>query len=299
MSVTVQAKAQMTAQMTANPDLGSRAFVTGMVRPDGTLVADELYTVGERLGFTVHQIRLVLARLVDDGSFTQEGRGRRAVLRTTERYAALVEPERGWLRLAYLQDEGAAPWDGRWRLVAFSIDEERRAARNALRELLHAMAAAPLAGGLYVHANELGAEVAAEADRLGVADHVTIARATELEVGGRSEPAAVAAHLWPLDRIADGYREFVATFGPDARSRAVGDPLDELARGFELVAAFRRCSEADPLLPPELLPARWPGVGARDVLRRCSARIARARTAAGVPALFSRFDRLFDELHDH
>jgi phenylacetic acid degradation operon negative regulatory protein len=288
----------VTMQTTTNPDLGSRAFVTGMVRSDGSLVADDLYTVGERLGFTIHQIRLVLARLVDEGTFTQEGRGRRAVLRTTERYAALVEPEHEWLRLAYLQDAGAAPWDGRWCLVAFSIDEERRSARNALRELLQAMAAAPLAGGLYVHANEIGAEVIDAASRLGVADHVTVARAESLEVGGRTAPAEIAAQLWPLGQIADGYREFVGAFGPQVRRRAVGDPLDELARGFELVAAFRRCTEVDPLLPPELLPARWPGVEARAVLRRCSARLVEARTAAGVPLLFSRFDRLFVDLDD-
>jgi hypothetical protein len=33
------------------------------------------------------------------------------------------------------------------------------------------------------------------------------------------------------------------------------------------------------------------------VLRRFSSRIAEARAAAGVPALFSGFDDLFDDLH--
>jgi phenylacetic acid degradation operon negative regulatory protein len=281
----------------ANANLGSRAFVLGMLGEDGVLVADQIYTVGERLGFTSHQIRLVLARLVEEGTFTQEGRGRRATLRTTDRYTALHEPELEWLHLAYRQDAGHAAWDGQWSLVTFGLDEERRAARNALRELLTAMAAAPLAGGVYVHANDIGPEVLAAATALGVADHVSLARATTLVAGGHRRPQDVAAHLWPIDEIASGYREFVAAFAPFVRSRAVGDPLDELARGFELVSAFRRCSDPDPLLPPELLPARWPGAQARDVLRRSSARLTAARDAAGVPALFSRYDRLFDELH--
>ncbi len=287
----------MTTQLTSHQDLGSRAFVTGMMHPDGTIVADDLYLVGERLGFSTHQIRLVLSRLVDEGTFTQEGRGRKAVLRTTDRHAAFVEPELEWLRLAYLQDAGDAPWDGRWTLVTFSLDEERRSARNTLRELLHTMAAAPLAAGVYVHANDITTEVLATAAGLGATDGLTTARTDSLTIGGRTRPAEIAAHLWPLDELAEGYRDFVATYTPHLRRRIAADPVDELAKGFEIVAAFRACSDADPLLPPELLPGRWPGAAARDVLRRFSSRLASARAAADVPVLFSRYDRLFDDLH--
>jgi phenylacetic acid degradation operon negative regulatory protein len=287
----------VTTQLTSHQDLGSRAFVTGMMHPDGTIVADDLYRVGDRLGFSTHQIRLVLARLVDEGTFTQEGRGRKAVLRTTDRHAALVEPELEWLRLAYLQDAGEAPWDGRWTLVTFGLDEERRSARNTLRELLHTMAAAPLAAGVYVHANDITDEVLATATGLGVTDGLTTARTDSLTIGGRTRPREIAAHLWPLDELAEGYRDFVATYAPHLRRRIAADPVDELAKGFEIVAAFRACSDADPLLPPELLSGRWPGAAARDVLRRFSSRLASARAAADVPVLFSRYDRLFDDLH--
>jgi len=283
--------------MTANSNLGSRAFVIGMMRPDGSLVANDIYAVGERLGFTTHQIRLVFARLVDDGVFTQEGRGIRAVLRATDRYRSLHEPEQDWLRLAYRQDAGVAPWDGQWTLIAFSLDEERRSARNALRELLTTLAAAPLAGGLYVHGLDIRDEVASAANALGVTDDVTLVRTAALDVGGRRDPRVLAAHLWHLDEIAAAYGAFVANFGPFVRSRRKGAPGDELARGFELVTEFSRCSGIDPLLPPELLPARWPGKEARDVLRRFSARLSRARAAIGVPALFSKYDELFEELH--
>lgn len=283
-------------QVTSQQELGSRAFVIGMIRPDGTIAADDLYAVGDRLGFSTHQIRLVIARLVDEGTFVQDGRGRKAVLRTTDRYAALVEPEHDWLRMAYQQDAGLAPWDGRWTLVAFSLDEERRTARNVLREVLHAMAAAPLAGGLYAHANDISHEVSRAAAELGVADGLTVARTDALTIGSRSRPTDIAEHLWPLEELAAGYRDFVETFRPHLRRRPA-DPIDELAMGFEMVAAFRRCSDADPLLPPELLPAKWPGAVARDVLRRFSARLGGARAAAGVPALFSRYDDLFDDLH--
>jgi phenylacetic acid degradation operon negative regulatory protein len=281
----------------ANSNLGSRAFVLGMMSEDGTLVADPIYTVGEHLGFTPHQIRLVLARLVEEGSFTREGRGRQAVLRTTDRYTTLHEPELEWLRLAYRQDAGLSPWDRQWCLVAFGLDEERRSARNALRELLTALVAAPLAPGVYVHAHDISANLTAAATTFGVLEQVSVARATTLVAGGRQRPEEVAAHLWPIASIADEYRTFVSEFGPAVRQRRAVDPIDELARGFELVSAFRQCAQSDPLLPPELLPPRWPGRQAREVLRRCSARLVTAREAVGVPALFSRYDRLFDDIH--
>jgi phenylacetic acid degradation operon negative regulatory protein len=284
-----------------NSNLGSRVFVMGMLRDDGTIAADEVYQVGEQLGFTTHQIRLVLARLVDEGLFAREGRGRQAELRATDRHARLHEPELDWLRLAYRQDSGGAPWDGRWHLVGFSLDEERRPARTALRELLTAMAAAPMAGGLYVHALDIGPEVRTLAASLGVAEHVTVAAATELDVGGVTDPGTIAAHLWPLDEIAAAYRSFVDTFvdtvGATFDADGLGDPTVELAHGFEVVTAFGECTRRDPLLPPELLPADWPGRAAREVLRRCSDRLMQARSAGGVPQLFSRYDRLFAELH--
>jgi len=281
----------------ANSNLGSRVFVMGMLRDDGTIVADEVYRVGEQLGFTTHQIRLVLARLVDEGLFVREGRGRQAELHATDRHATLHEPELGWLAMAYRQDGGTAPWDGRWHLVGFSLDEERRPARTALRELLTAMAAAPLAGGLYVHALDIVPEVRALAESLGVGEQVSVVRATELDVGGLTDARAIAAHLWPLDDLAADYRSFVETYAGTDTTDEIGDPAVELARGFELVTAFRECSRRDPLLPPELLPADWPGAAARELLRRCSERLVRARSAGGVPQLFSRYDRVFAELH--
>jgi phenylacetic acid degradation operon negative regulatory protein len=43
------------------------------------------------------------------------------------------------------------------------------------------------------------------------------------------------------------------------------DTTDALAPGFELSAAVLRHLQADPLLPEDLLPARWPGTRLRAV----------------------------------
>ncbi|MFD0890200.1 PaaX family transcriptional regulator C-terminal domain-containing protein, partial [Streptosporangium algeriense] len=42
-----------------------------------------------------------------------------------------------------------------------------------------------------------------------------------------------------------------------------------LTIAVELAAEFTRAMEADPLLPPELLPQPWPGTRARALAARC------------------------------
>lgn len=59
----------------------TRMVVHALVREDGTVAGEELYEVAALLGMTDQQVRLCVKRLVTEGRFTVEGRGRRAVLR--------------------------------------------------------------------------------------------------------------------------------------------------------------------------------------------------------------------------
>lgn len=289
----------LTKPETAHREIGSRSFVLGMLRSDGTVEAEDLYVVGEKLGFSVHQIRLVTARLVDEGVFLQQGRGRKASFRTTSRFVTLIEPEYDWLRLAYLQDAGESSWDGNWTLVSFSLEEERRAERNLIRELLNAMAAAPLAGGLYLHAHDVSHEVKSLCMKLGVVESVNVIRTSEVSIGGTTKPKQVAAKLWPLTEIANEYSDFIKSISPKFKKKVSSDPFDEIALAFETIAAFRSCIDRDPLLPLELLPEKWPGVKARELFRPMMRRLITAREAAGIPALLSNYDKLFTEIHDN
>jgi DNA-binding transcriptional regulator PaaX len=85
---------------------------------------------------------------------------------------------------------------------------------------------------------------------------------TDLEVfvaRTTADPADLTRRLWDLDAWATGAR--------DLRRRLERSPTsgpDRLATGFELSAAVLRHLQADPMLPPELLPARWPGADLRQ-----------------------------------
>ncbi|MFB7469214.1 PaaX family transcriptional regulator C-terminal domain-containing protein [Streptomyces sp. NPDC056224] len=265
----------------------TRLVVHALVREDGTVDAAELYEVAGELGMTDQQVRLCVKRLVAEERFTVEGRGRRAVLRMAGAAgpgagAGLpLVPEVDFVRHAYRQDRGLEPWDGVWHLFAFAVPESARTARDALRDALTGLGAAPVQGGLYVTPNAIGPYVRARAAELGVASALTCLTSRDLEARGTCDPVALAGRLWPLDEIAARYEPLLTL----ARRPEAG-----LAHAVELAAAFSAAMLPDPLLPPELLPQPWPGTAARAAAAGAWARL-RAGAGPGWPRLF----RLYGE----
>ncbi|GIH78837.1 PaaX family transcriptional regulator C-terminal domain-containing protein [Planobispora longispora] len=279
-------------------EVPTRILVEGMVREDGTVDAGELYAVAGALGMTDQQVRLCVKRLVAEGRLTQEGRGRRALLRAADDVRRSIAPNAEFMRHMYRQDRGRAPWDGVWHLAGFAVPEAARSARDALREVIVGLGGAPVHGGLYVSPNDWGELVEAEAGRLGVAGYVTLLTSGDLSVGGERDPRALAARLWPLDRIARAH-ERLREVAESRLARLRGpEPLpreEVLTIAIELAAEFTRAVEPDPLLPPELLPRPWPGVRARALVARCWEELRRA-DPAGAPSLFRVYGDVVREI---
>jgi phenylacetic acid degradation operon negative regulatory protein len=251
--------------MSSESLLSTRTLVLGMIDDAGRLDAGPLYDVAHGCGMSDQQVRLCLRRLVTEGVLGHDGgRGRKAVFTATESNVAAILPEMEYVRFAYRQDAGHAPWDGVWHLVAFSVPESRRHARDALRRHLRFLGGASAGGGLYVCANDWDQSVSEEANRLGAGEELTLARTTELKVGGVTDPRALATRLWPLDELAADW----AAFGRRLADRGVSaaDARDRLGAAFATAVEFSQIMERDPLLPPELLPPDWPGATSRAAL---------------------------------
>ncbi|GGT24348.1 MULTISPECIES: PaaX family transcriptional regulator C-terminal domain-containing protein [Streptomyces] len=282
----------------APPAIGTRTLVFALVREDGTVDAGELYAVAESLGMTDQQVRLCLKRLAAEGRFTQEGRGRKAVLRAAADPAGAIAPDAEYVRHAYLQDEGLAPWDGTWHLFAFAIPEASRQARDSLRDTLLHLGAAPLQGGLYASANAIGDIVEAHARGLGVLPSLTRLTSRDLRVGDEDAPERLAALLWPLREVADRH-EALAALAADRLARLAGPnrptETERLTYAIELAASFTAAMEPDPLLPPELLPQPWAGTRARALAARCWTALAADGTGGerGELRLFRLYDGAF------
>ena len=278
-------------------EIPTRVLVLGMAHDDGTIRAEELYPVAEACRLTPDQVRSCLRRLRAEGLFTREGDGRDAIFRATPAGLRALTATVDRTRLAYAQDAAGRGWDRTWRLVAFAIPEAKRSARDAFRDHLIDLGGAAVHNGLYVSPHPWHDDVEAEASRLGVTEHVTMASTNDLEMGGERDPRVVAARLWPLDEVAAGYQRFVELY-----ERVPAD-LERMRRNHQRLAEadflpgalvigikFQECFNTDPLLPPELLPRPWPGRRARELLAHSRRLGILVREQHNRPALFAPYD---------
>jgi phenylacetic acid degradation operon negative regulatory protein len=281
----------------------TRILVMGMAHEDGTIFASELYPVAEACGQTPDQIRSCLRRLVTEGLFRKEsGSGRDAIYQANEQGLAQLGAYVERTRLAYGQDAAGRGWDRQWHLVAFAVPETRRAARDALRDRLLALGGAPVQGGLYVSPHPWEKDVRAAAERLQIADSVALASTDDLDIGGQHDPRELARLLWPIDKLAARYEQFLREFRAvlelleDMRKRHQRISDDRFLPGaFAMAVSYMDCFDTDPLLPPELLPRPWPGRAARDLAIRAR-RQAMGLRQGPRSALFHLFDEALETI---
>jgi phenylacetic acid degradation operon negative regulatory protein len=147
----------------------------------------------------------------------------------------------------------AEGWDGHWLLVYARIPESDRRARHVVRSRLSWAGFGSLGAGVWISPHpDREAEAIQVLREAGVAEdaHVFVARRS-----GLAAVQVMVAAAWDLDAIEAQYEQFIEEF------RAT-TPTDVLARQVELVHAWRRFPSIDPVLPRELLPARWSGLEA-------------------------------------
>lgn len=282
----------------------TRVLVLGMAHADGSLDAGEVHAVAEACGLSSDQVRSCLRRLVAEGLFERVGSGRSAEYQATADGHRALTSYLERTRLAYAQDHAGRGWDRRWHLVAFAIPESQRPARDALRDHLRALGGARIHDGLYVSPHRWEADVAAEAERLGAGDALTVAATEDLEVRGERDPRELARRLWPLDELARRYQAFVdeqagipeLLEGMLERRERVADEAFT-AGALRTTVAFQAIFNDDPLLPPELLPRPWPGRAARELLLRSRRLGVRLRHRSDRPALFRTYDDLIESIH--
>ena len=249
-------------------------------------------------------MRSCLRRLVKEGLYLQHGKGRSARYEATE--AGIAYLETGWARTrtAYQQDAAGRGWDRMWHLVAFAVPEDRRAARDQLRDRLVALGGAALQGGVYVSPHPWDDAVRHEAKRLDLAEHLSLATTDDLEIGGVRDPRQLAQTLWPIDDVRRGLRRAFLE-----RYRKVPEQLEEMRRrkerfsddhflpfAFEIAVAMSECTRNDPFLPPELLPRPWPGRAARELVLRSRRLALMVREEHARPALFHLYDLMIEGL---
>jgi DNA-binding transcriptional regulator PaaX/predicted TIM-barrel fold metal-dependent hydrolase len=215
--------------------------------------------------------RAALSRLTRNGLLVTSRSGRRTYVQLSARAADVLDDG---ARRIFSFGRRPTRWDGMWSLVAFSIPEEHRSARDELRKALRWLGFAPLYDGLWVSPRDHAGEVIGRLKDLGITT-ATAFRATALPLPGGGPAGAgapdIPARAWDLSGLRERYEEF-NTFAGLLRDQTEAGQLsivDALVARTRVMNEWRAFPALDPDLPDELLPAAWPRASARELFIAC------------------------------
>jgi phenylacetic acid degradation operon negative regulatory protein len=217
----------------------------GMDPPE--LPVAQLVRLTGLFGINPNRARVALSRMVAAGEVTTDGSGTyRLAGRLRERQARQSASRTG----------ATVSFSGQWCVAVVVAKGSTAEIRTGRRRALAYARLAELREGVWMRPDNVTVRLAED-----------FAADVELMAARPEAPDRLAATLWDLAAWADRARrllEAMATLSPDTASA--------LAPGFELSASVLRHLQADPLLPDELLPARWPGAPLRAEYDRWDAR---------------------------
>ena len=152
-------------------------------------------------------------------------------------------------------------WDGTWSIVVYFIPEEKREARDRLRQELSWMGYGPLSGATWISPHDLAKEVLEIAEKLRIKEYVQVFQAKHQGLDG---PQSIVSRSWDLNRIHKKYASFIARYRSrledHLRRLQVGESVEPsrcFVERFNLIDEYRRLPFVDPDLPEELLPRNW------------------------------------------
>jgi len=221
--------------------------------PSAALVA----LLGE---FGVSQVsaRAALARLARRGLLELSRAGRHTSYSLSDRAATVLDEG-----IRHILTFGAVDptWSGRWTLAAFSVPEEHRDLRHALRTRLGWLGFAPLYDGLWVSPHYRAGDAGRVLDELGI----STATLFQARISGDSPTGGDPIQAWDLETLREQYGQLCDEYAPVAarlRAGAIG-PAEALTIRTAFMDAWRTMPTIDPDLPADLLPPGWPRSPAR------------------------------------
>jgi phenylacetic acid degradation operon negative regulatory protein len=207
-------------------------------------------------GLSEQAVRAALSRMSRQGWVESVRGGGRSYYSVTELGKRRVDEVSKRIYLPPRSD-----WDGKWRMVTYTIPETMRDLRDRLRKDLTVLGLGPLSASLWISPRDVAAALEDAAESHGLRDRVDFFLA---EYRGPLTDAQLVRKCWDLDAIAAAYDDFIRRYG--GRRKPLSD-VEAFVTRIWLVHDFRKFAYLDPGLPPALLPRDWPGERAGALFR--------------------------------
>lgn len=227
-----------------------------VLRQDIAVFSGSFIETFGRLGVGEHAVRSTLTRMVNRELLTRYRHGRRMYFGLTERSKRILLD--GETRVWEL-DAVHTGWDGRWTILAFSLPDSWQRRRHDLRSRLTWAGFGSLGNGLWISPSRVA--IAPLIAGLELDEHVKVFH------GGAEEPTDIERMIhdaFDLEPVAAGYRTFLERWD---RPDPLPDAPDDLARYLWMTTEWLQLVRLDPRLPGDHLPAEWPAMRGKQVLR--------------------------------
>lgn len=226
----------------------------------GEIWVGSLIKIAAQFGLSQQAVRSALSRMTQNGWLKVRRIDNRSYYGPTARARRLLEE--GERRIFVRRAER---WDGRWRLLVYSIPERKREVRTQLRKQLAWLGYAPLSSGSWICPHDVEQDVADLIQNLGITSWVETFTASHTAF---ADDRDLAARCWDLTGINRRYEAFLAKYGPlheQVRRRADVKDSECFVQRFLLIHEYRKFFFIDPELPRGLLPDVWHGTAAGEL----------------------------------
>jgi phenylacetic acid degradation operon negative regulatory protein len=233
----------------------------------GAITLGSLIGLMTPFGLTERLVRTSVARLAADDWLD----GRR-VGRLSEYRLSAAGQQRFIEATRRIYAGPVTDWAGRWTLVLMAGASATR--RRRIRDTLRWEGFGELEPGVLAHPTLTPAETRA---LLGVARPEDAPIVLEAHAAEATADRRLVVEGWDLRELAARYARFIRHFEPILpKIREPLAPADAFLVRTLLIHEYRKIHLRDPLLPPSLLPADWPGTPAYEVCRAVYERVFRA-----------------------
>lgn len=211
----------------------------------------------KEFGHNEQSVRVAVSRMMKQGWLESEKKGNKSYYFLTTR--GLVRMEEAAIRIFKVMPN---EWDGKWRMLMYTIPEEKRQVRDELRKELLWSGFGSFSNGCWISPNNLEKEVESLIEKYDIKNYVDFFIA---DYKGPQENRALVEKSWPLQELEGKYKEFISTYSNQfiVHQSLMNDGRMTDAECFvertNLVHEYRKFLFTDPGLPKELLPEIWSG----------------------------------------
>ncbi|MGO4887677.1 phenylacetic acid degradation operon negative regulatory protein PaaX [Anaerobacillus sp. MEB173] len=226
----------------------------------------------KEFGHNEQAVRAAISRMSKQGWIQSTKRGNKSYYVLTEQGSNRIEEAAK--RIFKLNQPS---WDGKWRILMYSIPEEIRQVRDELRQELVWSGFGSLSNSSWISPNPLEKQVYDMISKYDIKSYVNFFIA---DYDGPNEKKHLVESCWDLQEINERYGEFISKYSQkyiiDKNKIEKGEMTDGqcFVERTILVHEYRKFLFVDPGLPQELLPDKWLGDSAASLFSQYYKEIA-------------------------